>query len=363
MKSLIHNLLRLLLAMPALLLLAGCDTTEADGPSPQGVIVANQGNFGDANGSISVFDPVSGALDAGAVTSIGTIIQSVLLHEQSLFVMSNTGGRIDVFDAESFERTAQIPEVVSPRYMVADGHTGYVSSLYGAEGTFSGGLVTVVDLDGHTKVAEIPVGDNPEGLALVGTRLYVANHGFGAGTSVSVIDVAAWEVIETIDVQCDGPRFVETDLHGDVFVFCTGRTVYDEDFNPIGETDGAVRVLDGETGAILKHISVDGRIGTAGPGQDAFLAPTVQVAFVVKDERSLLVFDTESHDLEEEIGPFSGPALSAVAYDDQSGRLYLGRSRGFTQAGEVSIHDRSGTELDRFTAGVAPAFIAFSSSE
>lgn len=357
------HLERFLPALLALILLAGCDSVEEGPPTARGVVVANQGNFGDGNGSVSVYDPGSEMVDAEAIASIGTIIQSLTLHGHSLYVMSNTGGRVDVFDAQSFAMTAQVADVVSPRYMIATGTTGFVSSLYGADGTFTGGLVTVLDLKSHTKVDEIQVGDNPEGLALVGTRLHVANHGFGSGTTVSIVDVAAREVIDTIDVECDGPRFLEADGDGDVFIFCTGKTIYDEDFNPIGETEGAVRVVDGETGEIIARIAVDGRIGTVGPGQDAFFAPDEKAVFVVKDEQSVLVFDAETNAFKEQIGPFTGQALSAVAYDSRSDRLYLGRSRGFTQAGEVSIHDRSGKEIDRFTTGVVPTFITFSSTE
>lgn len=351
---------RLLAALITLVFLSGCDTLEDEVQPPRGVVVANQGNFGDGNGSVSVYDPASGAVDGSVIASIGTIIQSVHLQGESLYVMSNTGGRVDVFDARDFDMTAQIEEVVSPRYMIASGPTAYVSSLYGAE-DMTGGLVTVLDLDANEKVAEIPVGDHPEGLALVGTRLYVANSGFGEGTTVSVVDVGTREVVDTIDVECDGPRFLVADGDGDVFVFCTGKTIYDDDFNALGETDGAVRVLDGTTGKITKRIAIDGRLGTVGPGQDAFFAEDEATVFVVKDESSVLLFDTEGNTLEEEIG-FSGEPLSAVAYDEGSDRLYLGRSHGFAQAGEVSVHDRSGTEIDRFTAGVVPTYIAFTAS-
>ncbi|MEX0599864.1 MAG: YncE family protein [Rhodothermales bacterium] len=347
-----------------LVLLGGCDVAgdnQQDEPTPRAVVVANQGNFGDGNGSVSTFDPVTETVQAAAIASLGSIVQSVTIEAGQIYVMANTGGRVDVFDAESLERTAQIGDVVSPRYMVAEGSTGYVTSLYGEEGSFSGGLVTVLDLDARQKTAEISVGNNPEGLALVGTRLYVANHGFGNGTTVSVVDTGSLEVAETIEVECDGPRFLEADADGDVFVFCTGKTIYDDSFNPVGETDGAVRVLDGATGEIVTRMEIDGRIGTVGPGQDAFHAPSENAIFVVKDQNTVLVFDTGTDALAEEIGPFDGQPISAVGYDERSARLYVGRSHGFTQAGEVSIHDRSGIEISRFTAGVVPTFIAFQS--
>jgi DNA-binding beta-propeller fold protein YncE len=241
--------------------------------------------------------------------------------------------------------------------MLVRGSKGYVTSLYGAAGTFSGGKVNVINLASNTKEKEIQVGDNPEGLALVGERLYVANHGFGEGRTVNVISTITDAVVDTIDVDCDGPRFLESDPDGDVFVFCTGRTIYDDDFNEVGETEGAVRVLEGATGHIVDRLTVDGRIGTAGPGQDTFHTPESGVILAVKDESTVLIFDTRINQQTGRIGPISGDPIGALAYDELAGVFYLGRSSGFTTAGKVTIHLTDGSLVGEFAAGIAPAYI------
>ena len=59
--------------------------------------------------------------------------------------------------------------------------------------------VSVVDVAGHTAVATIAVGDNPDGVATTpdGARAYVANF---LSDNVSVIDTATNTVTATIDV-------------------------------------------------------------------------------------------------------------------------------------------------------------------
>ncbi len=345
-----------------LLILAGCDTVDDDGraePDVVGVIVVNQGNFSDGNGSISVYDPETGQVRPSAISNLGSILQSAAVIGDLLYVTANTGERVDVFDAETLQQVDQIEDVVSPRYVAARGRTAYVTNLFGASGSFTGGKVTVIDLDVHEKTNEIEVGDNPEGMALVDDRLYVANFGFGEGSTVSVIDLGSEAVVDTIDVDCDGPRFLVADADDEVFVFCTGRTIFDENFEPIGETDGAVRVLDGATGAVVERLAIDGRIGAEGPGQDAFHAEEDGKIYVVKDRRSVLVYDTNGNRRVGELGPFEGDPIGAVAYDVERERLYLGRVAGFVEAGAVTIHSADGTELDRFTAGVAPTFVTF----
>jgi DNA-binding beta-propeller fold protein YncE len=276
----------------------------------------------------------------------------------SVYVAANSGERVVAYDAATLQRVGQFDAVTSPRYLAAAGPDKlYVTSFY--EENFTGGKVTVLDLTTGTKGAEIAVGDNPEGIAVAGTRAYVANHGFGAGRTVTVLDTQADAVVETLDVDCDGPRFVAVDAQEEVWVFCTGNTLYDDDFNVIGETPGAVRVLDGATGQIRARFDLDGRIGTEGPGQDAFYAPGAEEAYAVEDGETILRFDTAANRLAATLGPLAGDPIGAVAYDDGSGRLYVGRVAGFTDAGAVTLHDREGALQGSFPAGIAPTFITF----
>lgn len=352
----------IILYLAFLPLLAGCDLLDRNEPEQPGVtavVVANQGNFSDGNGSVTVYDPLTGLNRPAAITDLGSIVQSLLLAHGRLYVAANTGGRVDVFDAESLQRVGQFADVVSPRYMLPVGDRVYVTNLFGAHDSFTGGKVTVLDPDSGVKVNEIEVGDNPEGLALVGDRMFVANNGFGNGRTLHVIDTRTDAVAATVDVDCDGPRFLSADRRGRVFVVCTGRTIYDDQFNVIGETNGAVRVVEATSGDVVARFEVDGRLGTAGPGQDAFFAGDAELLFVVKDASSVLVFDTALTSLVREIGPFDGPSIGAVAYDEREGLLYVGRNRGFAEAGVVTVHDQDGVETGRFDAGVAPAYIAF----
>lgn len=349
----------LLLLVIFALLPAGCDTVgDEGGDAPlAGVFVVNQGNFNDANGSVSLYDPITKETRPAVISNTGSILQSATLVGDRLHLMANTGERIDIFDAGTLEQTGQITDVISPRYMVTRGQKGYVTNLYGASGSFSGGKVTVIDVVRDQKTKEIEVGSNPEGLAIIGDRLYVANFGFGEGNTVNVIDMDTEEVVDTVDVECDGPRFLTADSDDDLFVFCTGRTIFDEEFEPIGETDGAVRVLEGATGEIISRIAIGGRLGAEGPGQDAFHSRETGLIYVVKDQNSILIFDSDENALIEEIGPFDGDPIGAVAYDAELDRLYLGRVAGYVESGAVTVHRADGTEIERFTVGIAPVYI------
>lgn len=314
--------------------------------------VGNQGNFSDANGSITLFDALNSVAVDDAIPNLNTLVQNIFLRNGTGYIMANTSDRIDVVDLESNTRISQIINVPSPRYMAfASDQKAYVSNLFSE-------AVTIINIDDNCPEDTIGVGANPEDIAVVAGRAYVANHGFGAGTTLSVIDITTDSLIETIDVACDGPRTLEVDYDEELWVFCTGNTIYNDDFTEIiSQTNGQVVVLDGATGAEVDRIELDAQLGAASGGQDAFYDLTTREAYVVQGN-NILVFDTRNNTQLDPIAISGDETIGAVAYDGGTDQLYLGRITGFTTAGFVSIHDRSGTEISRFTAGVAPASIA-----
>ncbi len=67
---------------------------------------------------------------------LGTILQSLYLDDGTLYAASNTGARLDVFDAATLKRTRQITGLVSPRYLVRAGTKLYVTNLFANPSTY-----------------------------------------------------------------------------------------------------------------------------------------------------------------------------------------------------------------------------------
>ncbi len=366
---------RLLPALFFALTFTGCDLLgpeDARTPAVTGVFVANQGNFSDGNGSVSTYDPETGAASPEALGNLGTLAQSLLVHDGTLYIAANTAGRVDAYDARTLAKKASYTGLLAPRYMAVAGARLFVTNLYGDPATFSGGTVSIVDLRTGQKLKDVAVGDNPEGIVAVGNRVYVANSGFGLGSTVSVLDAATGEVTATLPVGCDGPRSLAVDGESEVWVVCTGRTTYDAQGNVTGFTSGAVRVLDGATGEERARLTLESqRIGAAALGQDVFFSPAADELYVVagavnapEEGRQVLRFNTRTNALVARINLPAGTApIGAVAYDARREQLYLGRVAGYTVAGEVTIHNREGTLLSRFQAGIVPTAIAFREGE
>ena len=338
-----------LLSLP--FVFAACDSST-DGPCadtgdciapPSAVIVGNQGNFEPGDGSVSVYD-LEREETTEPISNLMSIVQSVASLGGRLYVAANTGGRVEVYSADTYQRVGSI-EVENPRYIASDGERLYVTKqLYDRPSE-----VAVVDATTLEVVQTIEVGGFAEGIVVVGDRVFVATGAFGATQEVVVIDTATDEVEQRIDVGCTAPRSLLLDPFdpaSEVWVFCGGSA----------DAEGEVVVLDVETGEVADRIAIDGRIDTAGPGQDAFASEGD--VFAVRDQDTVLRFDAESNTLAGSISAPGGP-IGAVAVSS-TGQIYLGRVPGFDVRGSVTIHEEDGTQIGEFVAGAAPTSITFS---
>ena len=352
--------LALLLCLP--LLLTACDSTTDPGPLPftDGVFIANQGAFGADDGGLSVYDP---AADQAREVFSDRFVQSVAVHNGRLYLATLTG--VDVLDAETLERVEQY-DVANPRYFAFDGDRAFVTSLYD-EG-FSDGGVVALDLAGGAVGERVTLGGNPDGLALVGDRLYVANFDFGAGRTVTVLDADTFEEIERIDVGCDGPRFLFVDTQREIVAVCTGAMTFDTEGNPAGQTNGAIVVLDGADGDEVARVDFPTPVGTASVGQDADYAPEAGLLVAVYAGGGLVYrFDTDRNRLEPTlntggVGNTDSVPINAVAYDGVNGALYvayLDSNAPFTARGRVRVFAPDNTPTRGFRVGVVPGHIAF----
>lgn len=346
-----------LLPFFALLMLAGCDLlhNEQDRPDPvTGVLVLNQGNFSDGSGSITAYDPRSGNVRVSAVSNLSSILQAGVLRDGTLFVTANTGNRVDLFDATSLQRTGQIGNLGSVRYLAFSGNRMFVTRLFSNQ-------VAVVNLDSRSIERTIEAGQNAEGVVVVGNQVVIANSNFGNGTTLTWASGDGSSPAITSDAECEGPRLMAVDRENEVWVLCTGATVYNATFTEIiRQSNGAVRVFNPATRQVVARFDLDVQLGSSGPGQDLYFNPDAQELYAVLRDGRVLRFNTRTNQAAGVMGPVEGAPIGAIAYDAAAEELYLGRVTGFATAGFVTVHARNGTEIRRFPAGIAPTAIVLS---
>ena len=315
----------------AVLSLAACDSSADAGPDA--VYVGNRG-AGAAGGTITRLSPDGPDLPG----DIGGRVESVVQLGRRLYVLVDApdGGRLDVVDLDTGTRERQ-SAVPAPRRMAVVAGVGYVSNA----GTYS--LTPVTLATGQTG-PPIQVGDQPVGVAAVGNRVFVATWNDGVGTDVRVVSAVNRTVVQTIEVGCAGPRDLVADGDGDVWAVCTG-----------GGATGQVVVIDGASGAVVARFPLDRPVPSL--GQTAAFSARHDELFV-SNGAAVLRFDTRAN---APAGRIEVAGVSAVAYDDRTDRLLLGRPDPVAPdaaPGIVTVHDRSGAETARAPAGVWPVAIA-----
>jgi hypothetical protein len=346
-----HARYPLLLIVLAVALIAGCDSDGLSEDDPvqtaRAVYIANQGNFGDANGSVSVYDPEAGTVSQAALTSFNSILQSLALDDGRLYVAANTGGRVDVFATSGLTQSAQLTGLTGPRYIAVRGDKAFVTDQP-PFGSTRPSQVRVIDPSvAAPNVADsIAVSGTVDGIAVAGDRVYAALGAFGSSTRVAAINAAQNTLAEEINVGC-AARYLTADRQNEVFVLCT-------------DAAEAV-VLDGATGTERARIALPDTAETLfSIGQPAYYAAPAQELYVTTDS-GIIRLDTEANVVTAVLDAPTDPAPTAIAYDAGRESLYLGRTpappAGFTQRGSVTVHNRQGTPVDTFEVGVAPAYI------
>lgn len=338
-----------------ILTLAWATTAPVLAQDTLGIYIANQGNFSAHDGSITWYDLSTGQAEE-VLANFGTLVQSITLSDDFGYIASNTSNAIDILKLSSNERVGQIPGIASPRYItVVDQNKAYVSEL-------SSSRVMVLDLASQAIVDSITTGTNPEDIAVVGDRAFVANSGFGADSTLTVIDILNDAVVDTLDLECDGPRHLEVDAQDELWSFCNGKTVYNLDFTEIVEqTNGAAIVLNPATGDVIKRIEFDYQAGTNTLGQDTHYSPNSEEIFLIRsDSNFVVIFDTATNDYKETITIPGSESIGGLVYDANSSLLYVGRIANFVTPGFVQILNRTDlSEAGRFDTGVAPAHLVF----
>lgn len=331
---------------------SACDNSE--NTPATGIYVANQGIFGQNNGTITIYNPITQSTTQDAVANVSTLVQSLSFSNQTGYIVANTGNRLDIFDAATNTRTAQIRKLNSPRYFLKNNTKGYVSSLYADS-------VYVLNLNNNSITKRIKVGATPEGLAMVDNQLFVANSGFGAGTTLSVINMLTDEVTTNVNLGCDSPRMIFADAEDEIWAICLGNTIWNANYTQIiSQSNAKVVVVNANTKMVTKTFNLDTQAGAAGTGQDAYYDSISKQLFVIQKNK-ILIYNTPTNELKETKTLPTGTQISAVAYDGNTNLLYLAKlpaTNAYSSAGTVEVWNAT-TKTAEFNTGIIPTHIDF----
>ncbi|MGM9810874.1 MAG: DUF5074 domain-containing protein [Paludibacteraceae bacterium] len=200
----------------------------------QGFYLLNEGNMGSNKATLDYYDYTTATYtrnifneaNPDITQGLGDVGNDLRIYGGKLYAVINCSNLIEVMDAPTAKHIAQI-NIPNCRYLAfADGY-GYCTSYAGPVqiGNTQIGYVAKFDTATLRIVDTCHVGFQPDGLEVVGTRLYVANSGGYLSPNyertLSVIDLATFQVVDTIPVAPNLHR-VQADHLGQLWVNSRG---------------------------------------------------------------------------------------------------------------------------------------------
>jgi len=229
MKKIIYYLNVVVCSLFFLLTFSACEKNDpTPGNEPviptSGVFILNQGSYGGNNSGISYYDLKTGATSLDITAGkLGETGQDMIIYGNKLYVAVYGSSVITVVDLKTVETLKNIAvkngdQPRGPRYL-----TSYGGKIYAS--TYDGNVIRI-DTTSLTIEAVTKVGSNPEGIAAVNGKLYVANtNGLdfpNFDNTLSVVDIATFTETKRITVGLN-PNCVISDAYGDIYLSYKGN--------------------------------------------------------------------------------------------------------------------------------------------
>jgi len=323
-----------------LTVISACEKDEEvpRGEYASGVIVVNEGNFGENDGSYGFINQTDKVItqDIYQIVNNETVtglFQSIYSHEDKSYLIDNGGSKIVVVEAETFKYIATITQgISSPRYMTVANGKGYVSNW----GEFPNpAYVAVIDLENFVVTNKINTGSGVNDMITINEKIYAATW---FSNIVHEIDPISEEITGGVETELS-PRLLEEDANGRLWVF---SNYYDF---ATGLTTNFLSQIDLVASKVSKSFEIPTdaqRLETNGDGSSIYLGTTTGVYKIGLDANSMPLTPL-----------FETTSLYGLGIDPTDETIYVGLST-FVGNGTIIRYNSDGTELDSFPAGRNP---------
>lgn len=333
---------------------------------PSSFYLLNEGGWSKNNASLDYYDAESETYIQDVFTEnnpeitlgLGDVGNDLKIYGSKLYAVINNSNKVEVMSAKDGKvvKTLQIPQC---RYIAFHGKYIYISS-WDSEGTEKlQGKVFKIDtasLD-VSQATWVEVGRAPEELAVVGSKLYVANSGGNTWPAdfdnrVSVIDLSAFKVSHDFEVAHNLHR-LRPDGRGNLYV--SSRGDYENEAAGLHVVSLSSETVTKSFDLAVANLSI--------AGNKAYIIATVYEG--ESSNSSLHQINTQSQELLEEsvITDGTGSAITnpyGIFAHPATGDIYITHVPvDYLTPGTVYCYSSAGKRKAKYTAGIAPAHFAF----
>lgn len=333
----------------------------------QGFFLLNEGNMGTNKASLDYYSfrngtyyrNIFGERNPDEVKDLGDVGNDIRIYGNKVYAVINCSNFVEVMDRTTGRHLTKIA-IPNCRYLTFHEGNAYVSAYAGPvqiDQNARIGYVARIDTASLQVTGECTVGYQPEEMAVVGNRLYVANSGGYRApdydSTLSVIDLASFQEIRKIPVAINLHR-VRADRNGLLYVSSRGD-YYDIPSDTF--------LVDPESGSILKRFGLP-NTNMALCGDSLYVlgaswnynTSQYGVAYTVIDVRRQ---EISSHSFIRDGTEGQIRVPYGIAVHPAGHEIYLTDARDYVTPGILHCYSREGFRKWSVTTGDIPASFAF----
>ena len=377
--------LYLVIILAIVTLMSGCRTDDTiiyaeeediDKPTVKseviGMYVLNEGNMGSNKCTLDFLDlsdtiihyqrNIYSERNPNEVKELGDVGNDIQIYGSRLWMVINCSNKVEVCRAKDAVKIGKV-DIPNCRYVTFDGGYAYVSSYVGPVAVGSNaprGRVYKVDTLTLQKVDSVVVGYQPEEMAVVGGKLYVANSGGynfpDYDSTISVIDLATMSEERQIDVAVNLHR-LRFDRYGQLWVSSRGnsRDVPSKLYWLKTDTQGQMQVAGHLDMPVSDMCIVGDSLYFYGADYNAVTYDVTSAQGIIDVQRHALVNDVLSNAPEyQKIRQLYGIIVHPRHRD-----FYLMDAKNYVSSGELLHFNADGTFDYKVRTGDIPGHAAF----
>lgn len=336
-----------------------------------GFYLLNSGNMGSNKASLDWYDyrqatfysDIYSSANPNVPKELGDVGNDIAIYGSRLYAVINCSNKVEVLDSRTARRIGQV-DIPNCRYLAFEGPYAYVTSYAGPviidEDYAQLGYVAKVDTATLQVVDRCLVGYQPDGIAISGGKIYVANSGGyrvpNYEKTLSVLDLETFSVEKEVEIDINLSQ-VKADREGKIWVSSRGD-YYD---NP-----SALFCYDPASGAVERFDTPVSAMWL--DGDRLFTVATSWSNITFTDEKSYAVFDVIKKEKVSSLFIDPETAMSikvpyGVAVNPVSGQIYVTDAGNYVNPGFLYAFAPDGSFQWRLRAGDIPACIAFLTEE
>ncbi|MBS1489926.1 MAG: hypothetical protein JSS93_05330 [Bacteroidetes bacterium] len=319
-----------------------------------GVLVANQGKFGSANGDVTYYNPATSLAEQNIYKNVngsfsGDVLQSVTLDGDAGYLVLNGSNKIEVVNSNTFSLTGTFtdPKLDKPQYLSVINGKAYVSvwGPYDNQYNLVKSYLVVLNTKTLQLVDTITTDLGVGNLLYNGKYLFASNNNFGSSNTLSVIDPSIDKRINQLRLSA-GPAGMVLDANSKLWVIATGT---------YGGNNGALYRVNPSTFAIEQTISL-----SANPGTSLCASPDKKTLYYsVNSSIYKLSIEATTAPSSPFINASNVVTLYALGVNPTTGDLYVGDALNYASAGMAYVYGADGSKKSSFATGIVPTQFVF----